>query len=279
MIKLKYINIIKKCPYCNSDLIVVNNNGIKILKCDNENCSQRLTNRIEHFCSKNHGLDIKGLGKQTISLLVDWGWLNGLADIFRLEQHKTEWISKTGFGQASVDKILNAIDESKKNVNLTSFISALGIPLVGRTVAKDITFIYSTWEDFRDAVGGDWTEFEGFGPEICKSINTFDYTEADEIATHFLTFQTLEDMIDEIEISTEIKDKVFCITGKLKSGEFKNRDELKADIESRGGRVASSVTSRTDYLISNEASTSAKSVKAKELGVKVITEEEYLSMR
>lgn len=267
------------CPCCGKETkLIWSDTGVANLYCTNSACEGKLSNRIDHYLGKK-GLDVKGISMATIEKLIDWGWLNSIEDIYFLRNYQKEWINKPGFGEASVMKILAAIDLSRDNVNLTSFIAGLGIPLVGKTVAKDITFIYSTWEDFRSAVGGDWTEFKGFGPEICKSINTFDYTEADEIATHFLTFQTLEDMIDEIETSTAIKDKVFCITGKLKSGEFKNRDELKADIEARGGRVTSSVSSKTNYLISNEASTSAKSIKAKELGVEVITEEEYLKMR
>jgi len=272
MNKIKYIEIIKKCPYCNNNLIIINNNGIKILKCDNENCSQRLTNRIEHFCSKNHGLDIKGLGKQTISLLVDWGWINGLADIFRLDEHKTEWISKAGFGEASVGKILSAITSARTSTSLESFISAIGIPLVGRTVSKEIIKYYSTWEDFRNAVGGDWTQFEGFGPEISKAINNFDYTEADEIAA-MLEFKQPE--VQSKASSTAADGLIFVITGRLS----RKRDDIKTDIENAGGKVTNSVSSKTSYLVCNDKnSTTGKSADAKRLNIPIITEEELMNM-
>jgi DNA ligase (NAD+) len=108
-----------------------------------------------------------------------------------------------------------------------------------------------------------------------RAINNFDYTEADDIA-NLLTFA--EDQPSDTQSqSAAIKDKIFVITGKLHS--FKNRDALKADIETNGGKVAGSVSSKTNYLISNEDSSSAKSIKAKELGITVITEDEYLTMR
>ena len=155
---------------------------------------------------------------------------------------------------------------------LDAFISAIGIPLVGRTIAKEIVKYYDTWEDFRAAVGGDWTTFDGFGPEISNAINNFDYTEFDEIAG-MLEFKQPE-VQQSGEGAAAIKDKTFVITGKLNS--YKNRDELKSEIESYGGKVVGSVSSKTDYLINNDInSTSSKNKKAKDLGVPIITEENY----
>lgn len=277
MNKIQYIEIIKKCPYCNNNLIIINNNNIKTLKCNNENCSQRLVNRIEHYCSKVHGLNIKGLGKQTITLLCGWGWINGLKDIYNLEQYRIEWESKPGFGKASVSKILDAIDAEGRHTELESFISAIGIPLVGRSVAKEIVKYYTTWEDFRNAVGGDWTEFEGFGPEISRSINNFDYSEADEIAAMLEFKQPEIQTKGKPAAASAIKDKIFCATGKLQNY---TRDSLKAEIESLGGKMVSSVTSKVNYLITNTPNSGTQKNKdAQRLGVSIITEEDYIKMK
>ena len=185
-------------------------------------------------------------------------------------------MAKPGFGAASVSKILSAINASRNGVSLDSFISALGIPLIGRAVAKQIIKYYPTWEDFRSAVGGDWTTFDGFGPEISKAINSFNYSEADAIAA-MLVFQQPEVQTDVAQAAA-IQGKAFCVTGKITH--FKNRAELQADIEKSGGRLVSSVTSKTDYLITNTPeSGTAKNISAKKLGIPVITEEEYLNLK
>ena len=158
---------------------------------------------------------------------------------------------------------------------MENFLSAIGIPLVGRAIAKEIVKYYPTWGEFRAAVGGDWTEFEGFGPEISRSINNFDYTEADEVAG-MLDFAPSE-VQNEVTLAAAIKDKKFCATGKLQNF---TRDSLKADIEAHGGKLVSSVTSTTDYLITNTPdSGTSKNKDAQRLGVKIITEEEYLKMK
>ena len=264
------------CPVCGKPTeIVKSESGVLNVVCTNSECEGKLINRLDHFCGKK-GLDIKGLSEKTLEKLINWRWINELSDIFKLERYKTEWISKEGFGSASVGKIFDAINASIHGVQLSSFISALGIPFVGRTIAKEIVKYYSSWEDFRAAVGGDWTQFEGFGPEINKAINSFDYWEADKIA-ELLDFAQPE-VQSVASQATAIKDKVFCVTGKV--SQFKNRDELKADIEKNGGKLSSSVSSKTDYLITNTPdSGTAKNRDAQKLGVKIITEEEYIKMK
>ena len=265
------------CPICGGfTSIVKSDSGVEILVCDNDECPGKLAQRIDHFCSKK-GLDIKGLSRKTIEKLIDCGWLETIEDIYFLKNHKSEWESQPGFGTASVTKILCAIEESKKNVELENFISAIGIPLVGKTIAKEIVKYYDTWHDFRSAVGGDWSEFDGFGPEISKAINNFDYSDADLVA-ECLDFKTPETQNEAIQAVPAIKDKTFCITGKLKT--FKNREELKTEIVSLGGKVTDSVTSKTSYLINNDiTSTSSKNQKAKQLNIPIITEDEYMQLK
>ena len=266
------------CPICGKPVTIEeSDSGVLNMVCGNPSCEGKLVNRIEHYLGIK-GLNVKGISKKTLEKLIDWGWINGLRDIYKLNEHQVDWESRPGFGKASVSKILNAIDAEGRHTKLDSFIAAIGIPLVGASVAKEICKYYSTWSDFRDAVGGDWTEFEGFGPEISKAINSFDYTEADEIAGGLAFIQ--QEVQPEITPAAAIKDKKFCTTGKLISGMFKNRDALKADIEAHGGKLVSSVTATTDYLITNTPdSGTAKNKSAQALGVKIITEAEYIDMR
>lgn len=265
------------CPMCGEPTeIVESDSGVLNVVCGNQACSGKLLNRVEHYLGIK-GLNVKGISKMTIGKLIDWGWVDGLRDIYKLDRYRAEWVAKAGFGEASVGKILNNISASTREVDLSAFISALGIPLIGRNVAKQIVKICGNWETFRSMVGSDWSIYEGFGPEISGSINNFDYTEADEIA-EILAFKQPEVQSETPEPVTAIKDKKFCVTGKVI--QFKNRDELKADIEVHGGKLVGSVTSATDYLITNTPdSGTAKNKRAQELGVKIITEEEYIKMK
>lgn len=272
---ITYINIPTECPICKQKLIIsTSESGTKTLKCINKNCNGVLLNKINHYFS-NKGLNAKGISKATIEKLISWGWVFSIQDMYNLKSKMLEWFKQPGFGEKSVVKIINSIEESTKNVDLINFISALGIDGVGKTIAKEIVKYYSTWEDFRNAIGGDWTEFEGFGPEISNAINKFDYSEFDDIAG-WLTFKQPEVQVEK-ESSAAIKDKKFCATGKLQNF---TRDSLKADIEAHGGKMVSSISSKVDYLITNTPdSGTAKIKKAQELGIKIITEEQYLQIR
>lgn len=258
------------CPVCGGDLEVKNNDGIITIWCGNENCEGKLVNKINHFCGKK-GLDIKGLSKATLEKLLDWGWIESIADLYSLsEKHGKEFVAKPGFGDKSVTKILNAIEDSK-HTTLEAFISAIGIPLIGKTIAKEIVKYYPTWEEFREAVGGDWTCFDGFGPEMNAAINSFDYSEADRIAK-LLNFKTPEK--NEV-INNTLEGKNIVITGKLIN--FKNRNELKAVIEKYGGKVVDSISSKTNILINNDVnSTSAKNKAAKDRNIPILSEADFI---
>ena len=140
------------CPICGESTSVHKDNNSKVLYCDNPNCEGKLINVINHFCSKK-GLDIKGLSKATLEKLINWGWISSVSDIYKLQQWEKEWKNKPGFGEKSVSNILQAISESV-HCNLESVISAAGIPLIGRTVAKDISTRFPTYNQFREAVKG-----------------------------------------------------------------------------------------------------------------------------
>lgn len=270
------------CPECGSPLKVEDNEGVKILICPNEDCPGRTLNHLVHFCSKK-GLDIKGLSEATLNKLMDWGWVNSPKDLFTLQSHRDEWIKKDGFGTKSVDKILAAI-ETAKDCNLIHFISALGIPLIGQSLAKIIVEVFPTWNDFITAIENkyDFSIISTLGDVKSQALLNFDYTEAKELAK----FLNNIDKVDEILVSAsdrrlypkfkKLANKTFCITGKLHN--YKNRDELKETIEAEGGRVVDSISSKVDYLINNDlTSNSSKNKKAKQLNIPIISEEEFMA--
>lgn len=258
-----------ECPICGCPTEVIKENDSEFVYCCNLSCEGKLVNHLDHFCGKK-GLDIKGLSKMTLAKLIDWGWVERLEDIFLLKYHQKDWMKKDGFGEKSVNNILNAIDEGR-NTTLDKFICSLGIPLIGRTASKAIMKNVNDYEDFRELVNSkfDFAEWEGFGDEMSAALLNFDYKTADAIYDHYIKIEKVEE-----EQTNNLEGITFVVTGKLNS--FKNRNELKEKIENAGGRVTGSITKKTDYLINNDAqSTTQKNQKAKELNIPIITEEEF----
>lgn len=267
------LDILKVCPICGEPTEIKQDNDSKMLYCTNLQCEGKLINKIEHFFGKK-GLDAKGISKATIEKLINWGWVSRISDMFTLDAVKEEWEKIPGFGTKSVNNILGAIRKSQTCL-LESVLSGAGIPLIGKTVAKDLSKYFKSYSRFRESIqnGFDFNQFKGFGAEMHKSISTFNYEELDYIVENYLNIQEIEEENGE----QFLKDITFCITGKLKT--FKNRDELKTDIENKGGKVVDSISNKVNYLINNDfESGSAKNVKAKSLGIKIITEEEYLKI-
>lgn len=258
------------CPACGGVLEKIKSeSGVENICCANPCCEGKLINRIDHFVGKK-GLDIKGLSKATIEKLIDWNWLNDIEDVFKLTNHKTEWVNKNGFGEKSVKKILEAIEESK-HCTLEKFISSLGITLIGERVAKEIVKHISTWEEFRQLIeeGFDFSEWDSFGVEKAYYLSTYDYTLADKLIKYCIIQNSSK------QESQELLNKVFCITGRLSS--FKNRAELQAIIEEKGGKVVGSITNNVNYLINNDIeSQSSKNKRAKELEIPIISEEDFI---
>ena len=257
------------CPICGYPTIIEQENESQVLICPNEECEGKFLNKLEHFCSKK-GLDIKGLSKSTLEKLVDWGWIENYSDLFELNKHRPEWIKKAGFGPKSVDNILIAI-ESAKYTTLEQFIAALGIPLIGNSMAKELVKYFDTWLDFLKAVKGDYKFFNlnTFGIEKHEALKNFDYTEASYIADNYIKFKN-----QEKEEDSSLNGLKFVITGKLIK--YK-RDELKKKIEEKGGKVVDSVSKNTSYLICNEkTSTSSKMKTATSLGIEVLSEDEFI---
>lgn len=273
--KDKIIKIPNTCPFCGEPLVIKNEreSESKILYCPNEKCPSRYVNILDHIYGKN-GLDIKGISKMTMQKLIDWGWLHSPVDLFYLNEHKVEWSKKPGFGVKSVERILNSIETSIENVPVWRCISAAGISQVGITASKQLAKRFVSWQSFRKAVidNFDFTQLPDFGEVADYEIKHFDFTDIDAIAGHL----TFEEMAAPVVSNQMSLDKTFVITGKLKGG---NRDWLKNKIETAGGKVAGSVSSKTDYLINNDInSTSSKNLKAKSLNIPIITEEEALKI-
>ena len=271
------IEIPKTCPICGGDTSIHRDNNSEVLYCDNPNCSGKLLNRFEHFLGKK-GLDIKGISKATIEKLMNWGWLNTYQDIFLLKEHREQWIKKPGFGIASVDKLLNAIEETKENVTLDKVIAAAGIPEIGSRVAKDLAQHYDTWSDFRAETN--FLQYDGIGEVMNNNLLNFDYDDLNLDYTVNLHLKIKKKENTQIKVNSSIKGKTFCITGSLnKNGQFKTRAKLQADIEANGGKVVSSMSSKVNYLINNDIkSTSAKNKAAIAAHIPIITEEDYIAL-
>ena len=256
------------CPCCEKPVYRrVSDSGVENYYCENPQCEGKLVERLEHFCDRKKGLDIRGLSEQTLKKLVDWKWVESIKDLYNLSSRQGEWKNKLGFGEKSVDNILVAIENSK-HTTLEKFISAIGIPLIGERVSKILAEKCENWETFRNLIEKDsfsFEEWDGFGYEMNRELKQFNYDEADELAKMF-TFTIVEKAGNDI-----LKGKTFVITGKLS----RKRDEIKAEIESLGGKVGSSITAKTDYLIANQPENTTKYNTALAKGIPIITEEEY----
>ena len=263
----------ESCPICGEHTELKNNDGVVTLYCTNPHCEGKLINRLDHFCGKK-GLDIKGLSKATLEKLINWGWISSFIDIYKLETYSNEWKNKPGFGEKSVERILNAIEDSR-HPSLDAVIAAAGIPLIGRTVAKELCKYIKSYEEFREKIesGFDFTQYDGFGEMMSAALLDFDYKEIDEVVDYAFYIEEQK----ENKNKNSLEGLTFCITGKVHT--VRNRDELKSIIEIHGGKVVSSMSSKVNYLINNDiTSTSSKNKTAKELGVPVITEEQLGGM-
>jgi DNA ligase (NAD+) len=256
--------------------------GTLELYCSGDQCPGKLVNKLDHFCGKK-GLDIKGLSKATLEKLIDWGWVSSISDICALGEVADLWASKPGFGPKSVTKLIDSIWKARETT-LAQYLSAISIPLIGKTYARELAQIFITYQDFRVAVTPDpitsiepfdFTQIDGFGPAMHDAIMSFDYHEADRMVDMcIIDFKEEGEMVKN---GNSLQSLTICVTGKLKH--WKNRDELTAAVTAAGAKVTSSVSSKTNYLVNNDiTSTSSKNQKAKELNIPIITEEELLNM-
>lgn len=266
----------KTCPTCGHPTEIHNENGSKTLHCTNPVCKAKLINRLVNFVSRK-GMNIDGLSEETLTKFVEWGWISNLFDIYNLEIHFAELIHKEGFGVRSVQKLRKAIENSK-NVELNHFITALSIPGIGPAQAKVLAKKFKTWDNFYNAGLSNY-RFEainGFGSVLNQNIHQWFSTGYQEGRISQL-IRNVNFIGENLHESNNLDGLIFVITGTLNS--FSNRDALKNRLESEGGKVSGSISSKTSFLINNDVnSQSSKNKKAKSLGVKIISEEELLNM-
>jgi DNA ligase (NAD+) len=231
--------------------------------------------RLNHFVSRKC-LNIDGLSESTLEKFISLGYINDFKSIYHLSDYKNELIRLDGFGAKSVEKLLLAIEKSR-DVKLANFIAALSIPNIGSSAAKTISNAFDgNYNKFYQATiyEYDFTQLQDFGETMNASMQNF-------IRNNCIAMNELaKEMRFVKQESKEVVDnpfsgKTLCITGKLN---YFTRDSINEKITSLGAKAASSVSKKTDYLITNEQSGSSKYKKAVELGVSIITEDEFLRM-
>lgn len=266
------------CPACGGNVMIQNENGSKTLHCCNEGCKAKILGKLAHAVSRN-ALNIEGLSEATLEKFIDLGWLNSLQDIYHLKNFSDKISSLNGFGSKSAKKLLDSIENSR-NTTLDRFIYALSIPLIGKSVSKDIavacnyslsSFVMIMSLEAENAFIG----IEGFGKEMNRSLMLWwsdNRNVIDNLAKEFIFI-----VPESKRNSVDLTGKTFVVTGSLFS--FTNRDEAKERIEALGGKVSGSVSAKTTYLVNNDLnSASSKNQKAKSLGIPIINEEELLKI-
>ncbi|WP_105614926.1 NAD-dependent DNA ligase LigA [Vallitalea okinawensis] len=266
----------ENCPACGGDTEVKVINSVKELFCTNPNCSAKLLKAFSHFVGRD-AMNIEGLSEATLDKFIDKEFIKNFGDLYRLEKYETEIIEMEGFGRKSYDNLMKSIEKSK-TMELANFIYALGIQNVGLSNARLLCKNYKNdFNIIRQATVDELIEIEGYGGIIAASISNYFMNEHNEMIIddllNYIQFNVYEENTNE----QKLEGKTFVITGSVEH--FKNRKELKAKIEELGGKVTGSVSKNTDYLLNNDnESTSSKNKKAKELGVPIITEEDFLGI-
>lgn len=263
------------CPVCGGETTIVKENESEVLICANSNCSGKLLGRLKFFVSKP-AMNIDGISEATLDFLINKGWVKSFKDIYNLADYKNEWQRYDGFGKKSVEKLLNAIENSR-NIDLSNFICALSIDGIGTSASKTIANAFNgSFDAFYDALttNYDWSQLTDFGAITARNIADYGAKNADEVYSlaqemHFVKRES------KVVVDNPFIGKTLCVTGKLFNF---TRDSINAKISELGAKAAGSVSKNTDYLITNEQSGSSKYKKAVELNIPIITEEEFLKM-
>lgn len=275
--KVGVLNIPDKCPVCGAEAhVVLSESGTKKLHCSNADCTAKQLKKFARFVSKD-GINIDGISEQTVSTFINHGWIRDYADFYHLKDFVYQITSLDGFGKKSVSKLLESVEKSR-NTDSRHLLYALSIPLCGFDVAKRLLSKYTfkeLMETAKTSLFDDvFANIDGIGPE--KSARFVNWFKDDK---NYLKVSNLLKELDvkEVEVAevgTKCAGQTFVITGDVYH--YKNRNELKAYIESQGGKVTGSVSKSTTYLINNDAeSQSSKNKKAHQLGISIITEEQF----
>lgn len=269
------VRIPDACPVCGGETEIRKNIDVKSLYCVNPNCQAKKIKAFELFVSRD-AMNIDGLSSATMEKLIDRGFIKEYADIFHLETWKESIIEMEGFGQKSYENMIESIEKARKTT-LPRVIYALGIPGIGVANAKMLSKAFGfDFEKMRAASIEELTEVDGIGTVLAKGWKDyFANPKQNEVVDHLLA--ELEIEIEHVDTELSLDGKVFVITGAVK--QFANRNELKAYIEQRGGKVTSAVSTKTNYLINNDVtSNSSKNKKARELNIPILSEEEFLKI-
>ncbi|MCL2575323.1 MAG: NAD-dependent DNA ligase LigA [Defluviitaleaceae bacterium] len=268
----------ENCPVCNAQTHIKDENGVKTLHCTNPNCKARVVRTIVHYISRD-AANIDGFSIQTVEKFLELGFLENFSDIYKIGEYEEQITNLRGFGEKSFANLIAAIEKSK-DIALPNFIYGLGIDNVGLSGAKALCRNFSNdFNAIRNAEPPEFAAIDGFGDIIAASIyEYFQNPENNRIVDIALAnLRITKTDVAEHRQNTAIAGKTFVITGDLQH--FKNRKELTDHIEAAGGKVAGSVSKKTDYLINNDTtSTSSKNKKAEELGVKIINEQDFLQL-
>ena len=270
---------VETCPICGGKTEIIKDNESEVLMCTNPDCNGKLLGQLSHFVSKN-AINIDGLSEQTLQKLMDLGWVRSFPDIYYLFNHKEEMYKLDGFGKKSVDKLLDNIQKSR-NTELSRFIYALSIPLIGRTASKEIAKVCcNDIAIFLGMIKSNQlyklvNDIDGFGDAMYKSLCNYVklHMSGIEALSEEFMFEKREDNSSKVDLSG----KIFVITGSV--NHYKNRDELVSVIEGLNGKVSGSVSTKTSYLINNDTqSSSSKNQKAQKLNVPIISEQDFINM-
>ena len=271
------------CPVCGGRTELKDEEGVQTLYCTNPDCMAKKIKLLTHFVSRD-AMNIAGLSEMTLEKFVGENMIHELSDVFKLKNHREKIVSLEGFGEKSYNNLIESIDKARETTAVRVLYS-LGIANIGLATAKLVCrFFDNDIERIIKAKPEELTKIDGVG-EVMAGVFA-DYFNKDE------NHRTLEHLLLEVHIenaeanandegssegSNTISGLTFVVTGDVEK--FKNRRELSDFIESKGGKVTGSVTGKTDYLINNDlTSNSGKNKKAKELGIKIISENEFLEL-
>lgn len=263
------------CPVCGHEAWIIKENEVESLYCMNPDCEAKKIKAFTLFVSRD-AMNIDGLSEATLEKFIARGFIHDFGDIFEIEKHREEIVSMDGFGEKSFENLMDSLDRAKKTT-LPKVIYSLGIANIGLANAKVICryFDYEL-EKIRNAGEEEVSAIDGIGPVIAKNlVEYFKNEENNKKLDHLLSHLEIEkEEIGEEQIFAGMN---FVITGSVEH--FSNRSEAKAYIESLGGKVTGSVTGKTNYLINNDKNSgSSKNKKAKELGIPILSEEDFLRL-
>ena len=278
-----------ECPVCHAStqIVVSETSGTKTLHCTNPDCAAKQLRKLARFVSKE-GMNIDGISEQTLSKFINLGWITEYADIYELRSHILELSRMDGFGEKSASNIMRSIDKSRE-VEAHRLLYALNIPLCGLDVCKRLLSAYPLDDLVNEAIklGDDlfatqtepqdvFAHIDGIGPEKSAQFVLW-FRNEHNLARYRRLLTKLTVTTPDISASGDkCAGLTFVITGDVHH--YKNRNELKAYIESQGGKVASAVSGSTSYLINNDVtSTSGKNKKAQQLGIPIISEDDFIA--